>query len=122
MKAVYRNQVCRYRRWIADDIDDTKGSIFAEVGGENLHTKQNDRLLPGGGDILIWTKVFLETSEILHFISFYLFFFPPPSAPCYFKPASCKLRALKALSVRAVQMAERLDLRSEVRLSPLVAV
>lgn len=101
-----------------DDIDFIKGSIFAELGGENLHSKQNDHLLPGSGDIVIWTKVFLETSEILHFISFY----PPPPTSRYFKPASCKLRALKALSVRAVQMAERLDLQSEVRLSPLVAV
>lgn len=103
---------------MVDDVDFIKGSIFAELCGKNLHTKQNGRLLSGGGDILIWTKVFLETSEILHFISFY----PPPPTPCYFKLPSCKLRALKALSVRAVQMAERLDLQSEVRLSPLVAV
>lgn len=97
-----------------DDIDFIKGFT------PNFHAKQNDRLLPGGGDVLIWSKVFLETSEILHFISFY----PPPHHHHHLpllaisnrRHANCG--ALKALSVRAVQMAERLDLRSEVRLSP----
>lgn len=74
-----------------DDIDSVKGSIFAELGEGGVFTPNKTTVcFPGGGYIFIRTKVFLETSEILHFISFYPP--PPPPAPCYFKPASCKLQ------------------------------